>query len=348
MKFPTLSELPPPPSGKTGWPWTEDSPPLPEQMSDGSQWPRISIVTPSYNYGQFIEETIRSVLLQGYPNLEYIIIDGGSTDNTVEIIQKYEKYLTYWVSETDAGQTDAINKGYKHCTGNIFAWINADDSYISSNCLFSVADIYRGGYKFIVGEFIPVDVDGNELAAYRQYGKSTPVNFYQSLKFWFYGVLPQPAVFIATDIVDKCFPLDTNIEVGMDFQFFLRALSQKPKSIWVNQAWVNFKYHGDNKSMGKGNLTQEFDGFAEICNIAFSESIKLPSFLRKIFQIELEDYRVIHSLAGGKEEPTTSKVFGSLFNRPTLVRWSLFWKILLKSVLGSSLYSAIKFAFHSK
>ncbi|MEM9923965.1 MAG: glycosyltransferase family 2 protein [Cyanobacteria bacterium P01_D01_bin.50] len=91
--------------------------------------PKISIVTPSYNQCEFIEETINSILTQNYPNLEYIIIDGGSTDGSVEIIKKYEKYLHFWCSESDAGQYDAINKGFAHSSGEIMAWLNSDDMY---------------------------------------------------------------------------------------------------------------------------------------------------------------------------------------------------------------------------
>src|ERR1700738_1526878 len=110
----------------TGWPWTTETPRLPAVRPDGSRWPRITIVTPSFNQGQFIEETIRSVLLQGYPNLEYIIIDGGSTDNTVEIIKKYEPWIACWVSEKDRGQSDALNKGFARATGQILAWLCSD------------------------------------------------------------------------------------------------------------------------------------------------------------------------------------------------------------------------------
>src|SRR5262245_38077091 len=111
MRCPTLAELPPPPAGRIGWPWTMESPQLPDTMSDGRPWPRISIVTPSYNQGEFIEETIRSVLLQGYPNLEYIVMDGGSKDETLSILQKYEHAINYWTSAPDKGQAEAINKG---------------------------------------------------------------------------------------------------------------------------------------------------------------------------------------------------------------------------------------------
>ncbi len=112
MNCPSLSNIPSAISFKEGWPWTAGAILLPESMQDGNPWPKISVVTPSYNQGQFLEETIRSVLLQGYPNLEYIVIDGGSTDNSVEIIKKYDSWLTHWVSEEDRGQCHAINKGF--------------------------------------------------------------------------------------------------------------------------------------------------------------------------------------------------------------------------------------------
>jgi glycosyltransferase involved in cell wall biosynthesis len=131
-------KLPPPSHATTGWSLTEDMPQLPAAMPDGSPWPRISIVTPSFNQGQFIEETIRSVILQGYPNLEYIIIDGGSSDRSVEIIKKYEKHLSYWVSEKDQGQVDAINKGMQKVTGDIVNWLNADD-YLWPDALEKIA-----------------------------------------------------------------------------------------------------------------------------------------------------------------------------------------------------------------
>ncbi len=97
-------------------------------MSD--QYPKISIVTPTFNQGNFIEESILSVIEQQYPNLEYIIMDGGSTDNTIEIIKKYESQLTYWVSQKDNGMYDALNRGFKRATGEIMGWLNSDDLLI--------------------------------------------------------------------------------------------------------------------------------------------------------------------------------------------------------------------------
>lgn len=120
-------DMPLPPADRTGWPWTSATPPLSETRPDGTPWPKITIVTPSYNQGRFIEETIRSILLQGYPNLEYIVIDGGSSDETVSILEKYSPWITYWVSEPDQGQSHAINKGFARATGLLGNWINSDD-----------------------------------------------------------------------------------------------------------------------------------------------------------------------------------------------------------------------------
>jgi hypothetical protein len=127
MRPPSLVELPPPPAGRTGWPWTEQSVRLADRKPDGSSWPRLTVVTPSFNQGQFIEETLRSVLLQGYPNLEYFVLDGGSTDDTVAIVQKYAPWLDFWVSERDGGQSAAINRGLRMGTGQHATWINSDD-----------------------------------------------------------------------------------------------------------------------------------------------------------------------------------------------------------------------------
>jgi len=169
----TYSDLPHPSAEQQGWCWIEsvEMPQSPETILNP---PRISIVIPSYNQGQFIEETIRSVLLQGYPNLELIIMDGGSTDNTVEIIQRYAPFISIWVSEPDRGQSHAVNKGIQQATGDLIGWQNSDDFYqpgtfwqaAMAAIAHPEADIFFGGVSAVdetgqttitypVGEFNP-------------------------------------------------------------------------------------------------------------------------------------------------------------------------------------------------
>jgi glycosyltransferase involved in cell wall biosynthesis len=139
---PTVSDLPAPTEARSGWPWTEGTPLLPETAPDERRWPRISVVTPSFNQGNFVEEALRSVLLQGYPNLELIVVDGGSTDGSVGTIAKYERWLTRWISERDAGPAHALNKGFKLATGEILGFLNADDFYLPGG-LAKVAREFR-------------------------------------------------------------------------------------------------------------------------------------------------------------------------------------------------------------
>lgn len=156
-----LEKLPVPPHGKTGWPWTEESESISPIQNDGRLWPRISIVTPNLNQGNYIEETIRSVLLQNYPNLEYIVIDGGSSDNSVEIIRKYERFITNWISEHDNGQSQAINKGFKKCSGILVNWICSDDM-LYKNALSSLAPIIVNNCNALfIGGGVRIDQNSN-------------------------------------------------------------------------------------------------------------------------------------------------------------------------------------------
>ncbi|MBM4094214.1 MAG: glycosyltransferase, partial [Planctomycetes bacterium] len=149
---PRLSDLPPPPQGRTGWPWTAESRRLPLTTASGRPWPRISIVTPSFNQGRFIEQTIRSVLLQGYPNLEYVVMDGGSRDESLRAIRRYEAWIDHVASEPDRGQYDALNRGFHRCTGGVMGWLNSDDFYLP-DALWAVGGAFAdlGDVQWLVG-----------------------------------------------------------------------------------------------------------------------------------------------------------------------------------------------------
>ena len=130
----TPNELPPAPPAKSGWPWTDEA----DASSEASPWPRISIVTPSLNQGAFIEAAIRSVLLQAYPRVELIVVDGGSTDGSVDTIAKYAPWLAHSICERDSGPANALNKGFRRATGEILGFLNADD-FLLPGCLATVA-----------------------------------------------------------------------------------------------------------------------------------------------------------------------------------------------------------------
>ena len=127
MRVDSYRQLPVSPAGKKGWPWDAAVRRVPEKMPNRQPWPRITVVTPAYNQAQFLEETMRSVLMQGYPNLEYIVINDGATDNTEEVIRRYESYLDFWTTQKNSGQPTAVNNGMARATGEILGWINSDD-----------------------------------------------------------------------------------------------------------------------------------------------------------------------------------------------------------------------------
>lgn len=247
MGCPTLSELPPPPPGNTGWPWTEESPQLPDTMPNGPPWPRVSIVTPSYNQGEFIEETIRSVLLQGYPDLEYIIMDGGSTDNSVEIIRKYQPWLAYWVSEPDEGQADAINKGFRMTKGEILTWLNSDDIYVSNSAISQIVDLFHKYPKVeaITGGGVLIDENGHWTQPIKVQGSYI---CYKHLRYR--NTILQPATFFKRRVFEEL-GLDQSLAYAFDWDFFIRV-SQRFNVLPVNWIIAGYRMHGRNKTAAGG------------------------------------------------------------------------------------------------
>ena len=280
MRCPTLNELPPPPPGKSGWPWTEESPQLPDTMPDGRPWPRVSIVTPSYNQGRFIEETIRSVLLQGYPDLEYIIIDGGSTDGSVEIIRKYEKWLTYWVSEPDGGQSDAINKGFRVSTGEILAWLNSDDTYMPGAIGKSASFLDEHPLVGMVyGDCNVIDEHSRVISLLR----TQKFDLYRELCFS--NTIPQPSAFFRRSVVEGVGLLDTELHYAMDYDLWIR-IALASEIVRIPGVIANFRRHEGTKSVSQGK--KFWPEIFQILDKAFADS-SMPEHLRRYRNVAMSN-----------------------------------------------------------
>jgi len=182
-------------------------------------YPTISIVTPSYNQGSYLEKTILSVLDQEYPNIEYIVIDGGSTDNSVDIIKKYEKHLKYWVSEQDRGQSNAINKGFSHATGDLLTWLNSDDYYMPGalRTLATMAIANPDAMAF-VGTGRMIDETGN----IKSYKPSQPITIETLYRWMSGGNFMQPSSIFRRTAWERVGPLDENVHIAFDLDLWLR------------------------------------------------------------------------------------------------------------------------------
>jgi glycosyltransferase involved in cell wall biosynthesis len=258
MRYPRLDELPTPPEEKIGWPWTEQSEPLPDKMPDGSEWPRISIVTPSYNQGQFIEETIRSVLLQGYPNLEYIIIDGGSTDNSVEIIKKYEPWIFYWVSESDRGQAHAINKGFRNSSGKITAFLNSDDVYLPVSLAF-IAELFSTNLQgdFICGKTRFIDANSSPKEGFSELF-NVEIN-YQTMTEECH--IAQPSTFFRSIAFQEIGFFNESLQYCFDYDFWLRAFLAGMIFVSSQEVLSSYRLHDSTKTASaypEGKFDRDF------------------------------------------------------------------------------------------
>ena len=210
-----------------------------------SELPRVTIVTPTLNHASFIEATLDSVLGQQYPNLEYIVIDGGSSDGTVDILKRYDKYLSYWHSRPDRGQADAINFGFKKSTGAILAWLNSDDYYLPRTIHTAVERLAAvDGPALAYGSCILLDERNNTVA----YSRSREFN---SNQLAFECPLIQPSCFWTRTLWDSTGMLDSTSHFTFDWEWFIRAYKHG-SFVRLDDYLSVYRFHHDHKSPNSG------------------------------------------------------------------------------------------------
>lgn len=259
----------------------ENSGKILKRKKDRYVYPRLTIITPSYNQGQFLEQTILSVLQQGYPNLEYIVIDGGSSDGSVEIIKRYSKYLAYWVIEKDAGQADAINKGIKRSTGEIIGWINSDDVYVQG-AFNKVIQAFNNNTECVLvhGNRILLDASSN-VTGWASLPPFEPSNF-------IFNVCSETAFWRRSAMNDVGL-LKGQLQFAMDLEFFGR-LYKYGKFVKLKDYLGYFRCHENNKSstiahIGKEEASREWSNlFGNGTKLTTKES---NSTFRKILDLTL-------------------------------------------------------------
>jgi glycosyltransferase involved in cell wall biosynthesis len=261
MRCPSIDDLPLPSREKVGWLWTEGGQ-QDVNSSSISSVPRISIVMPSFNQVQFIEEAIRSVLLQGYDDLEFMIMDGGSTDGTVDIIRKYEPWLAFWVSEQDKGQADALRKGFGRSTGAVLAWLNSDDMYCEG-ALRSIG-LYYHRYPdtgLVYGDSDVIDADGAVIDSIR--GEEGDLE-----RLLTRNIISQPSAFFSRQAFEKAGGINPDLHFIMDYELWIRMMLQGVTSHYLPECLSRFRWYRISKS---GSYSTQF-GYEYL------------SFLERIFQ----------------------------------------------------------------
>lgn len=241
--------------------------------------PLVSIVTPSFNQANFLEATIQSVLGQSYPHIEYIIIDGGSTDGSVNIINKHSGRLAYWESVKDNGQTDAINKGFAKAKGDILAWINSDDTYANPNAVADAVNflIANPEVAMVYADCNFIDETGKVIGKF-----ASRQTDYAKLRSG-YVHIPQQTMFFRAKYWKQLGPLDPSFYFAMDYDLWVRIARLAPLKYLSGKTWANFRMHTSSKT----NVNDE-RGWNEMLRVhyrdggSFFSPIVAKYYLRKV------------------------------------------------------------------
>jgi glycosyltransferase involved in cell wall biosynthesis len=207
-----------------------------------TRWPKISLVTPSFNQVRYVEETMRSVLDQGYPNLEYIVMDGGSTDGSADVIGRYSDRLAHWVSEPDDGQTDALIRGFRRATGEIMGWLCSDD-ILEPGSLFEVARAFTENpdWQVLYGDASWIDAEGRPLRRQKE------IDFSRFVFMYDYNYLPQPSTFWRRGIYEKVGGLDPSFDLAMDADLWAR-FAEHADIHHVPRSWSRMRRYAEQKN----------------------------------------------------------------------------------------------------
>jgi glycosyltransferase involved in cell wall biosynthesis len=212
-------------------------------MPDGRAWPRVSIVTPSFNQGPYLEETIRSVLGQGYPDLEYLIIDGGSSDDSQEIIKRYADRLAYWVSEPDRGQAHAVRKGFDRSTGEILAWVNSDDVLLPGAVAAAAWTISGRRCDAAYGNRLRLGPDGTF------FDFDIPPPRLRRWRFLVGSWVPQETLFMRREAYERVGGIDERLQFALDYDLVLRMVMRGARLLHTGRFMGVMRFHADGKSM---------------------------------------------------------------------------------------------------
>ena len=210
--------------------------------------PLVSIITPSYNQSRFLELTIRSVLEQDYPNIEYILVDGGSTDESVDIIKRYADRFAWWVSEKDMGHADALNKGFSHASGEILAWLNSDDTYIPGAISGAVAALMaHPDAGMVYGDADLTNEKGNVIGHFA----SRQTDYQRLLRGSVH--IPQATTFFRADLWKNLGPLSLSLFYAFDYDLWVR-IAKVSQILYVPHKWATFRLHGEGQSIINDDL----------------------------------------------------------------------------------------------
>jgi len=287
----------------------------------------VSIVTPSYNQASFLEQTIQSVLGQEYPRIEYIVVDGASTDNSFEIIRKYNDRLAYWISEKDSGQAEAINKGFARARGEILGWLNSDDYYLPDT-ISAVVKCFEEYPEVVMvyGDMLAVDGDGQTINIQKYKQLSLP-------DLLCFQIIGQPSVFFRRSAIEKTGWLDISFHFMLDHHLWIR-LAQQGRILHVPQVWSAARYHPQAKNRARA---AEFgrEAFRVLDWAKTQPSLaELVSSVDRRALASANRYDARYLLDGGQPIPALGAWFRALFLHPptALARLNIFGSAILELI----------------